>query len=157
MKHWKGCPERPQNQTPLHTARVLKCWECPAPHWTLGYRPQTSSFHHHYEPSLSPFPQSWGILRGIEIAGAAPGRAMSLPLGTLPWFSSWSSCRMMGLRQPCTWRSWQDTSAFQGGCRWAKKNWYSLSDRGLPGTGRTGGATQDISEASRPGGKAGCA
>lgn len=60
---------------------------------------------------------------------------------------------MAGKRQPCAWRSRQDASAFLGGHRPAKKSWYSLSDRGLPGAGSTRGATADIIRASRPGGE----
>lgn len=80
---------------------------------------------------------------------------MPLPPGMRPWFSSWSCCRTAVLRQPCAWRSWQDSSAFQGGCRLAKKSWYSLSDRGLPGAGGTGSATEDVSKVSSPGGEGG--
>lgn len=78
---------------------------------------------------------------------------MPLPPGTRPWFSSRSRCRTAGLRQPRAWRRRQDSSAFQGGCRLAKKSWYSPSDRGLPGAGGTGGAAEDISKVSSPGGE----
>ena len=82
-------------------------------------------------------------------ASACGGGGMALPSGTRPWFSSWSSCMMVGLKQPCAWRS----STFQGGYRLAKKTWYSLSDRGLPGARGTGGAAVDIGKVSSPRGR----